>query len=306
MNGFLSIYGACLLLAVYVGAKALRKGTADFGLRRGTCAALLALCAPLGVLGARVNYMLASPYGLMGGGFMSPYPFEYAACGAVLGCVLGGVLAALATRQSIGYTLDAITPAGLVFIALARAAETFADFGWGAVVQDEIIMRFPFCVPDLYGEWHLSVFYLEALLAVLVLVCVTGGRLRAPGVQFSLALTWWSMAQIMCEMLRSESISRGFVRVQQVECAVFAFALLLIWARRVRMPRKPLLCRVGVYLGCVAAIGFSQFAMDKLTDVIPQPASYALMALALIAMGATVQSAMKTRKAWIGRVIDIE
>ena len=38
------------------------------------------------------------------------------------------------------------------------------------------------------------------------------------------------MAQIFCESLRAETLRWGFVRVQQVQCAVFALAVLAIGA----------------------------------------------------------------------------
>lgn len=287
MNGFLSMYGFCLLLIGLLCWRVLGVGVRARGLRRGTRGLLFALCLALGVVFSRAFYVLTSPFGRLGA-LVSWMPYEYAMSGAVLGAILGGLLCALLTRQSAGYVLDAMTPAAMTAAALARCAEMFTDFGWGAVVEGEWA-RLPFAVPDMFEQWRLSVFFLSAALILLALVVAKVWRKRLPGELFSIALCWLAMGQIFCETMRSESICWGFVRVQQLACAVMALGLLVGWQIKNRLPLAHLRTGLLVFAASIGVSVFAQYAMDKLTHILPTAASYGLMAAALIVMGAAVQ-----------------
>ncbi len=288
MNGFLSLYGLSLLLTALFCWDLLAVGVRARGLRRGTRGVLYTLGLVLGAAGARGFYLLFDPFGLANAAWISLWPYEYAFSGAVLGAIAAGLLTALATRQSAGYVLDAMTPSAMTALALARCAEVFADFGWGGVVEGEWA-RFPFAVKDMFGQPRSAVFFLSALLILLALAYAKAWRKRMPGELFSIALCWLAMGQIFCETLRSESICWGFVRVQQVAWAVMALGVMVGWNVKNRLGGKVLGSRVLVYLGCVGAIVFAQYAMDKLTHVLPRPASFGLMGAALLIMGVVVQ-----------------
>jgi len=288
MNGFLSIYGLCLLGISVLSFDMLETGVRARGLRRCTRGVLYTLALILGVVCARGFYMITSPYGGMTELFFSFWPYEYALSGAAIGVIAAGLLTALLTRQSIGYVLDAMTPTALVTLALARCAEVFADFGWGAVVEGKWA-KFPFAVRDGFEQWRLCVFFLEALLAFLVLAYAKVWRRKMPGEMFSIALCWMAMGHLFLETLRAESICWGFVRVQQLFCAVMGLVLLLGWNIRNRLGGKRFGRDLLIYLLCVGLIVFAQYAMDKLTHVLPVPASYGLMGAALFVMGVIVQ-----------------
>ena len=288
MNGFLSIYGLCLLGVAVLSFDMLENGVRACGLKRGTRGLLYTLTAVLGAVCARGFYMLTSPYGGMTEFFFSFWPYEYAFSGAVLGAVLAALVTAMVTRQHAGYILDAMTPSALMALALARCAEMFADFGWGAVVEGKLA-RFPFAVQDAFEQWRLSVFFAEALLALVVLFYARAWRRKMPGELFSVAFGWLMMGHLFLETLRAESICWGFVRVQQLFCVAAALALMVVWNAGNRLGAKRLFRDILLYLVCVGLIVFAQYAMDKLTHVLPVPASYGLMGAALVAMGVIVQ-----------------
>lgn len=291
MNGFLSIYGLCLLGAAALSWDVLQAGVRARGLLPKTRGLLYVLALVLGAVCARGFYMITSPYGGMTELYFSLWPYEYAVSGAALGVILAGLLTAALTRQSAGYVLDAMTPAALIALALARCAEMFADFGWGAVVEGKWA-RFPFAVQDAFEQWRLSVFFLEAALALIVLAYAKAWRRKLPGEMFSIALGWWAMGHLFLETLRAESICWGFVRVQQLFCAAIGLGLLVCWSVKNRVGAKRLRISLIVYFLCIGAIVFAQYAMDKLTEIIPLPGSYGLMAAMLAIMGAVVQSAV--------------
>lgn len=288
MNGFLSIYGLCLLGISMLSFDMLETGVRARGLKKCTRGMLYTLALVLGVVCARGFYMITSPYGGMTPLYFSFWPFEYAFSGAVLGVIAAGLLTAVLTRQNAGYVLDAMTPTALVTLALARCAEMFADFGWGAVVEGKWA-KFPFAVQDAFGQWRLAIFFAEAAFALLVLVYAKAWRKRMPGELFSIALCWLSMGHLFLETLRAESICWGFVRVQQLACAALALGLLLGWQAKNKLSARNLLHSLIVYFLCIGAIIFAQYAMDKLTHVLPVSASYGLMGAALLVMGVIVQ-----------------
>lgn len=286
MNGFLSMYGFCLMLIALLCWRVLGSGVRARGLRHRTRGLLFSLCLVLGVVFSRAFYVLVSPFGRLGG-VVSWMPYEYAMSGSVLGVIAGGLICAAVTRQNAGYVLDALTPAALIAAALARCAEAFADFGWGAAVEGKWA-RFPFAVPDMFDQWRLSVFFLSAMLILISLVIAKAWRKRMPGELFSIGLCWFAMGQIFCETMRAESICWGFVRVQQIACAVMALGLLVGWQIKNRLPLTHLRNGLIVFVLSIGVVIFAEYAMDKLTHVIPTAASDGLMAAALIAMGASV------------------
>ena len=270
--------------ALSLAALVLSCARAGLGARRGALAAALAV--PLCLVGARGYYLLMNNVlggRILMGGLVSPYPYEHAMCGAVLGAMLAAVLAARLTGERSSRLLDALAPAGLLMIALARFAEVFSDFGWGQVIDDPALCFFPVAAQDMFGQWHGAVFVLEGLLALLVLVAALRRRGDVPGGRFAFALIVWSVAQIFCESLRAETLRWGFVRVQQVQCAVFALAALAVGSVKAGLRGRRLALPFAAYLLGVALVVGLEYALDKLP--MPRALDYAVMALVLAAMG---------------------
>lgn len=271
---------AVLSCAVLIAACA----KAGLGARRGAVMAMLAV--PLCVICARGYYLLMNNViggSILMGGLVSLYPYEHAMCGAVLGAMLAAVLAARLTRASAAGMLDALAPAGLLMIALARFSETYSDFGWGQVISDPALCFFPVAAKDMFGQWHAAVFMLEGLLALTVMAALLMQQEKRMGVRFAFALVCWSMTQIFCESLRAETLRWGFVRVQQVQCAVFALAVLAVGSVKEKLHGKRLALPWAVYLIGVAAVVGLEYALDKLP--MPRSLDYVLMACVLAVMG---------------------
>lgn len=270
--------------ALSLAALVLSYARAGLGARRGALAAALAV--PLCLVGARGYYLLMNNVlggRILMGGLVSPYPYEHAMCGAVLGAMLAAVLAARLTGERSSRLLDALAPAGLLMVALARFAEVFSDFGWGQVIDDPVLCFFPVAAQDMFGQWHGAVFVLEGLLALLVLAAALRRHGDVPGGRFAFALIAWSVAQIFCESLRAETLRWGFVRVQQVQCAVLALAALAVGSVKAGLRGRRLALPFAAYLLGVALVVGLEYALDKLP--MPRALDYAVMALVLAAMG---------------------
>lgn len=288
--GGVPVYALCMGAAAVIALSALYFQMRRAGLP-GRLWGLLSVCGVLlGYVCARAYYVLAvnvaGGYALHRLRFFSPYPYEYAMCGAALGVMLACVAAAAASREKPSRVLDAATLPMLLMLCLARASELFSDFGWGQVMTGTAGRFFPIAVTDLFGQWHGAVFFLEALCALFVLAWAR----RKPigdGRRFATALLWFAVTQLVCESLRAETLRWGFVRVQQAQCAVFALVLLLRYARRTKAGAQALALRLTAFAACVGVIALMEYALDKLP--LSNGVCYAVMAAAAGAIGLNVQ-----------------
>ncbi|MHC1787252.1 MAG: prolipoprotein diacylglyceryl transferase family protein [Christensenellales bacterium] len=250
------------------------------------------LCLALGLLGARLFYFLVrSEYliAMYGWGRLWRLDIlDLAFGGAVAGLLLAGLIAARFWRQAPGRMLDLLTPPALLTLILARLGEYFVDFGQGAYVAEPARQFFPLAVRNTYGEWYYAVFMLEALIALLILL--RSLRRRGQGGEWQMALGLLLLGQILCESLRADTLRWGFVKAQQLFCALGLAALLSWQLRRSlraggtwrRLAWRPLL----FILGLAAVIGI-EFALDKWQEM-PQAALYALLCLSLLGLGLAV------------------
>lgn len=250
------------------------------------CGVLMALLAPvLCLVCARAYYLLVSRlsgFWLDSGAFLSTEPYDYAFGGGVLGFVLAVWGTALICRKPFRALGDVFAPAGLAGVALMRLAEAFSDFGWGEVVDAAWMQHYPVAVQNMFGEWCAAVFNLEALCALVILAVLLVCRL--PGRRLQTALLWWAVCQIFCESLRVESITWGFVRVQQVQSALIALILLIVATLRLPKGQRR---RAGICWACfllaAGVVAFLEFAIDKMPW--PTFVNYVLMAAAVGVLG---------------------
>ena len=296
--GAMPVYALCMAAAVLISLFALGVQLRRAGFSCALAALLLPLSAVLGYFGARTYYVLA--YSVAGGHgmgrihFFSPYPYEYALCGAVLGVLLACVLSAAAARQRPARVLDAATLPMLLMLVLARVSEVFSDFGWGQVISREGLCFFPLAVKDAYGQWHGAVFFLEALCAAAVMIAAMR-RPAGDGLRFATALLWFALTQIVCESLRAETIRWGFVRVQQVQCALFALLLLICHTRRAGIKAGALALRLLAFAACIGVVALMEFALDKWPSW-PNAACYGVMSAAVAGAGLNVQGVLTARE----------
>lgn len=292
-----SWYAPCAAAAVLLGCVLFYLSAHKNGILRRWIFLLPPAAVVLGAQCARAYVVLAREiYSGYGFSFaLTNHPYDYAVCGALLGVMLACAACAHFAGVKIAKTLNCAAPCMLVTLALCRFAEVFSDFGWGGLIQNESLQFFPLAVSDMYGMWHSAVFVLEGLLALLVLVLVLRMSKAEDGARFALMLLWWSMTQIVCESLRAETLRWGFVRIQQVNCAVFGLAILLIYAAKRRMDKKKPAGSLAAYLVGVGLLVFVEFALDKI-PAIPHPVLYAFMAAVVLAMGCVVQRAMGVAK----------
>ena len=266
------------------------------GLRAWTALLALPLSAVLGALLAKLCYALLMLDVLtVGLDAFTNWNFDRLSFfGGGLGVCLGVAAATKICRVRPAEALDAFAPAGAVMVCAARAGEIFlGTLGVGSLLpEDSPFCRFPFAVMMENSweeqEWWWAVFLLEAAVALIIALIYL---FRRPGPRagetFRKTLFLLAAAQIICESLRARCMKWGFVRVEQVLCAVLILGLVCLSCWRLRRTiRKAacILCPVTILVG-FGIIGFMEYALDKIS-ALPNPVCYGIMVLCLAGMTA--------------------
>ena len=202
--------------------------------RRGAFAAAVSfpLCAALGFLFAKASYVLLMQEW---NALFSLKPAEFCFVGGAIGVWLGVWLAAnIAGYRPAGILLDRFALPGSLLIAGMRIAEIeLGSLGTGRFIDVPAGSLPPLvAVYNQYGEPHVAVFVWEAAAAVIVGFLSLRGRKSRSGQRFETAVFRLCACQILLENMRSRALMWGFVRVEQVLCAVILMVLLLLACSR--------------------------------------------------------------------------
>lgn len=217
--------------------------------------------------------------------------------GAIAGLMLGGYISERVCRLPRHKLLDPMASGVLVFIVISRLAEVFVSTGQGSFVENSALHFFPLAVQNEWGEWYFAVFMLEALFAFLILWDVQR-KPRPAGERWRLTLFYFFCSQMLCESLRAEVIKWGFVRVQQLFCAIGAASMLATWVVKAarRGVKRSVWLLPACLLPCVIALMIGlEFALDRWQNT-PRWALYMVMALVLAGFAGAGVSLLKAEE----------
>lgn len=267
------------------------------GVKPMTALIALPLSAVLGVVLARISYFLLEyrditvRYDGMGG-LLSTKPEEFCFLGGCAGVVLAILLTAKITGQKALPVLDAFAPCGALMAAIARASVGLLDpmtmIGLGAWVENPAHQFFPVAVEIEWIGTFYAIFMLEAMLcllcaAVSFLISHRGGF--KPGRVFLHTAFFLALPQVFTEQILGKYMAWGFVRIEQLLCALIVFAITLnpcIRSRKLTGYLPALGC-----LLCAAVLIWMEFTLDNklLFGIdIPTMGCYAIMIAALCCM----------------------
>lgn len=233
------------------------------------------------------------------GAFTVLRPDTFCFFGGAVGVVLGVIISAKLTHQRVLPVLDAFAPAGALLVAIARFGEKYlGEIGTAGFEMPEQLAFFPFALTNEWGESYPAIFMLSCLAALIVAIV---GLTRKPGGRdgqlFLRTAFYLALPQIMCESLLAECMKWGFVRVQQLLCALTLLAILLAECRRaagsLTFARR--WWPVGALLLCAAGLVGVEFALDK--SGLPAFVGYGAMVVLLALIAAAECGAGKRVKA---------
>lgn len=310
-GGEISLYVFLMVMASLIAAvwAVYRCATNDAGVGRGLL--FTALSGVLGLALGRGVYCGVRYVGIFydpRGEFIGLSPFLDFSIGGinVIGVILGVLLAAgLTSLLCRGKGLDlldgAIVP-GLFLFAAERFIEPMNNMGFGGLLTNEALYRFPFAIENGMGDYSLSVCFIEAVLAALVglALLIFYHKCNKSGTLAGIGLALLCVTQIIPESLRLDDVLFlfAFARVTQMGYAVLLFGTLvafLIRGSRQGLSGKTIVIEILILLlGIGVCIG-AEFALDKTNW--PSLAIYTVMIAALLVMGiVTVRRGIKSDK----------
>lgn len=319
--GGMTVYGYGLALAVscaiafFLMARSMRRA----GLKENTASLVAVLSVPMGIFGARLFYCLIrwSWFWDQGAGFFVQLTSGgLNLYGAVFFVILAGVLGARLSGQKPSRVLDAMVIPGCVMLILEHLCVGIAGQGYGWTVGDwfsvdafdaeeytgmslfhledvSFFEGFPFSQMDYYGEYHWSVFLLEALIAVLMLVVLLRYKPMPDGRLALIFMVLMAPAEAIGESMRQDAVLRwGFVRVGQlITVCVLLAVLTRACVKSVHTPiRKKVLAYVYLIL-CMGVFMAMEFALEKkivFLAFMPMDTCYVVMGLSCLGMTRSV------------------
>jgi prolipoprotein diacylglyceryltransferase len=262
------------IYGLFIAAACIAAGTLLLFLSRNTttlkdAAALTCLLSPvLGLVIARVVYCLFDSNFRQLASFSSALDLSIGGLsmfGALLGAVLGTLLAARRTGVNAAQWLDILTPALFLFVAIARLGEGYTTLGISRPLITGVLDNTFLAFRDEYDA-YLRTYYLESAMGLLL--CGLSLRdLRKDGShKGDAALTGallFGLSQNLFESLRYDGHLRySFVGLQQVlsvvlfTVALIVFALRLLRQKNSRGLAITSLCALPLILAAILGIEF--------------------------------------------------
>lgn len=232
-----SIYGLLIAAAVALGVFLCAKREKEMALPR-DISLDLALCAvPLGIIGARLYYVIFQWEMYRNDPIRALYIWEGGL--AIYGGVIGGAIGVwlLARRRKVPFLrlADLVAPSLILAQAIGRWGNFFNGEAYGRLIENPALRFFPVAVL-VAGEWHMATFFYESVwdLAGFFLLWKKRNGMGRDGNLFLLYLVWYGFGRAVIEGLRTDSLMLGKMRVSQALSIVLcvASALILIYRRK--------------------------------------------------------------------------
>ncbi len=304
MDLTIPMYALALVVAVVAGLLLMHGLCRKKGLKGTTALNFALLALPLGLIGARLFYVVNrfSVFQEAGLELVTNLWFGgYALWGAIGGGVLAALLCAKLTKQKFSRIMDAAAAPTVLVIGLARLAEYFNGEGIGIMIENKSLQFFPFAVRTACTmwdgvvekeEWRLAVFVLEALAAFVILLVLLRTR-EEDGRQTKVFFLLFCAASLVLESIRMDKClvwQTLFIKVNQLTSALVLTGIAVCcMIRRLRRAddgltkNKAIACGVVYVLLAGVCIGM-EFALQKL-PWLPNWACYGIMTLSTAGIG---------------------
>ena len=214
------IIATALIIAVALGVREAKRR----GYRSEMVLDFMLLAIPLGIIFARVYYVVFSPDYVVYKDFFDVIAIWHGGL-AIYGAVIGGAVAALIfgkwRKVSAGTLFDIAAPSIIIAQAIGRWGNFVNQEAYGRAITDAAWQWFPAGV-EIGGQWHMATFFYESLWNVLVFAALMllRKKIKVRGGVFALYLSLYGLGRFFIEPLRLDSLEAGGMLVSQVLSAV--------------------------------------------------------------------------------------
>lgn len=244
----LIVTGICL--ALFIAIRQERR----LGLPKDTVVDLALWVIPLGIIGARVYYVVFA------WNTFAPNPVSVlyiwrggmAIYGGIIGGFLGIFLFSKKRRLPIGALTDMIAPGLALAQAIGRWGNYFNMEAYGAEITNPAWQFFPaavFIPSATGGTWHMATFFYESMwdLLVFILLMSTRSRMHRKGDTTLWYFLLYGAGRLVIEGLRTDSLMASTLHVSQLLSDILCLATALVFILRGRKQLKllrflPALC----------------------------------------------------------------
>lgn len=244
----LIVSGICLALLIAI------RQEKRLGLPKDTVVDLALWVIPLGILGARIYYVVFA------WDTFAPDPISVlyiwrggmAIYGGIIGGFIAIVLFARKRRLPVFSLTDMIAPGLALAQAIGRWGNYFNMEAYGAEITSTAWQFFPAAVfiPSAGGgTWHMATFFYESLwdIVVFILLMSTRTRMRRRGDTTLWYFLLYGAGRLVIEGLRTDSLMASTLRVSQLLSAGLCLAVVVVFLcrgdRRLKLLRLfPALC----------------------------------------------------------------
>jgi len=241
-------YGVLIALGVLGAVIIAQAREKRLHLPKDTTLNLALICVPVGVVCARLYYVLFN------WSYFAAHPAEIINLRsgglAVYGAVIGGAAAAyLYTRikkLSFGAIADLVAP-GLAFgQALGRWGNFLNQEAYGALVENPALHFFPLATYIEGSGWHYAAFFYESIWCALICASLLAGErknffIKRGDLFFAYAFLY-ALERSIVEGLRTDSLFIGPFRVSQLLSFAVLMAVVILMARRLQGRRLSWRC----------------------------------------------------------------
>jgi phosphatidylglycerol:prolipoprotein diacylglycerol transferase len=242
--GSLTWYSVLITCAVLLSIFMARYEAKRRGLHKDVITDAALYMIPLGILGARVYYVLFEwrQYSLEPIRILFIWQGGLAIYGALIGGALGLWIYTMRKHLSFPVMLDIFSPCVILSQAIGRWGNYFNQEAYGAAVSNPAHRFFPMAVRITTGpepQWHYATFFYEFVwnLVVFMILIIIKKHVRKEGDLFLCYLMLYALGRTFIEELRTDSLMAfgGTIRISQLLSAVAVITILAYFAiRRLR------------------------------------------------------------------------
>ena len=251
--GLIPWYGALIVLGAALAVFLADREAKRLLLPEDTVIDLALRVLPLGILGARLYYVLFSWKDFRGHPLSVLYVWEGGL--AIYGGLIAGIITTFffCRRRRIRFflMLDILAPGVALAQAIGRWGNYFNQEAYGISVSSPALCFFPLAV--LISEsgipvWHAATFFYESLLDFCVFGFLLWGRrrfFRRRGDVFGAYALLYASGRLWIENLRTDSLTlAGSIRISQLLSLLVCLAVILVLALRRRRSEPGLRFRI--------------------------------------------------------------
>lgn len=202
----------------------------------------LLLAIPLGIVFARLYYVIFSPDYVVYESIIDVIAIWTGGL-AIYGAVIGGAIAAVIfskwRKVPLGDIFDIAAPSVIIAQAIGRWGNFINQEAHGLKILDSAWQWFPAGV-NIGGEWYMATFFYESAwnLIVFAILMLLRKKIKIRGGLFALYLALYGAGRFVIESFRTDSLYIGEFRVSQLLSAAFVIGGILYIVLMVRKKKE--------------------------------------------------------------------